>query len=372
MFYGNTVPSKQQDDNWLNESFDPNYEETFYNEFYNAYWALNNEIEFQSMLEAEGFELSTEVKQSKGTIGERISKLISTVINWIKEAFKNFLNGVEKVKDKIVNNTFRDKALQKLFNNYSYNDIVIAKEKGWKGVPKSYAMPAMLDIEDDSIYQSFKDYNVIYCKESLNDIVESMETDQTVEHAEESYNKILDLIKEYNHVKSLKFKEWWEQSQSRYGIHLNYDYGTNEDDKYYYPMKQHFEEMQNIVFHSQQKIINIKKSFDNGFKKITKDKIFDCKKELKDINSKEDDSDNQGNKVYNYYLKSKIAVCGFQLQLTHSIMKNYIKTINDTFKYAFIVYRYIVASTKIYLLTDTIKNKVEGKEKKPETAEANG
>lgn len=360
MFYGNetleALKEQKISEELFNENYNPNFEEDFYNEFYNAYWALNNEVEFYSLLEAQGNNaLLLPDSQHKESIGDKIKHLINIVVTWIKEAFKKLAQVVKNMYEKIVYNTVRDKALQAIFKNYSYDDTVKARENGWKGVPRTYKMPAFADIKQSRIYDYYSKYTNALEDKNLTDLLSDMEMNQTAEYAEDKYNEILDVIKDNKKDFHLKYSKF--VSSLSVGVFGNSDYGAKEGDKYFYPMKHHFEILQNIVLNSQQRVVYLKKSYDKDFKKITSQKVFDYNTELKQVKSEKDTSDNEGHKVYSYYLKAKIAVCKYELELARNIIKDTITRTITTFKYAFSIYLYIVATTRRYLSSNTAKGK---------------
>lgn len=373
------------------QDFNPNYEQDFYNEFYKTYWLAEGELDFYLKLDTllEGqYDLDIVRKapwepEDKGpSIFDKLKQMVQAILKWIKEACiklaKAFQNALEKVK----NNTLRDQAMQKLFKNYKYDDIVKAKDKGWKGIPQSMLMPAKFDITESEILENYnkfyRDCDLHYDidngefvagerkEDELISNLDSIYKDQTVENAKSCYDNIMDILKRRKKNLSIKYTGLWDEKTYSKGYKV--EPTEKDNNKYYYPMKEKFVECQDIIFNSQKQVIQIKKSFDSSINSLLKDIMNKDKSELNKVKHEVDTSDNQGNTVWIYYLKAKLAIESFRLELSRNILKEAIRTINDTFTYALRVYGYIVSSTKSYLLVTDVKDKVTGKKVEPQAA----
>ena len=380
-----------QESSLLEQDFNPNYEQDFYNEFYKIYWLTEGEldlyIKLDTLLEGE-YDLDVVRKapwepEEKGpTLLDRLKQMAQAILKWIKEACIRLAKAFQDALEKVKNNTLRDQAMQKLFKNYKYEDLEKAREKGWKGIPQTMIMPAKFDITESEILEKYnkfyRDCDLHYDirsgqftggdrkEDELISNLDDMYKNQTVENAKACYDKIMEILKERKKNLSIKYTGWWDGEV--YGKGYRVEPIEKDNNKYYYPRKEKFAICQDIVFNSQKQVVQIKKSFDNSINNLLKDIMNKDKSELNKIKHEVDTSDNQGNTIWAYYLKAKLAIESFRLELSRNILREAIKTINDTFTRALRIYGYIVSSTKSYLLVTDIKDKVTGKKVEPQAA----
>ena len=390
MYFGTQYIS--QEPSLLEQEFNPNYEQDFYNEFYNIYWLAESELDFylklDTLLEGE-YDLDVvrrapwEPEEKGPSILDRIKQMAQAILKWIKEACIKLAKAFQDALEKVKNNTFRDQALQKLFKNYKYEDLEKAKIKGWKGIPKSMKMPAKFDITESEILERYNEFYRdsdkhfdIHTKsfvggerkeDELITKLDSMYTNQTIENAKECYDRIMEILKERKKNLNIKYTGLWDGEVYAKGYRVDAT-ETSDNNSYYYPRKEKFTICQDIVFNSQKQTVQIKKSFDNSINSILKGIINDDKKELAKVKKEADTSDNQSKAIWTYYLKAKLAIESFRLELSRNILKEAIRSINDTFTIAIRTYGYIVSSTKSYLLVTDIKDKVTGKNVEPQAA----
>ena len=393
MYFGDRFTSPKVE-NLAEENFNPNYEQDFYNEFYNIYYLAEGELDFDlklsSLLEGE-YDLDIVRKapwepEEKGpTIGERIKQMVNVVIKWLKEAFVKLAKLAEELFQKIRNNTARDQVLQKLFKNFKYSDIEKAKEKGWKGIPKSMWTPSKFEqYEDTDVYGEY----VKQCREckwsetyefelkevgedKLEGYLDNMLQNYTLENAKEKYNLIMEELKKRKNNIELNRKDYLldkyaNPKQNVKGYQPTPSEKTKEG--YYIPVATKFAVIQDIVFNSRKQLVQMRKGFEDNFLKIYKQNIADDKLDLKATKAAKDTSDNKSKEIYTYYLKAKLAFSSFKLGVAKNIMSECVKTINDTFHYAFRVFAYIVSSCKSYIVGNDIKEKVTGKKEEPVAA----
>lgn len=361
-------------------SYNPNYEENFYNEFYNIFWAANNELDFgdriYSLMEAEN-ELvvsntgnksdsspdsgsSKEKSGSPANLADRITGMINAVIKWIKDAFAAVIKAVQDAYDKVKNNTLRDEMMQKLFKNFSYDKIEEARNLGWGGISKNILIPASLDIKQSSIvYERFNKYYGDEFKD-IDDLIEKMYLDQTYDNCRECYDEVMEKVNNLKSKVTLKHDDM-EPLVRVYSAQAS-QYGSDPKSSVYVPLKNHFEGLEDLVFHSQQKIIDLRKSFEANFKRICDTTIKDDKNELKNL--RRDKSDSEGRASMTLYLKAKLASASYKLSLAKEILKDGIASIKQSFILAVLTYYKIFSKC-----TNFLKKAKSGKikvEKEPE------
>lgn len=353
-----------------NTSYDPYYEERFYNEFYNIFWAANSELDFNdriySLMEADGkneLMIPDTSKEKSGTslnIIEKINKMIDAVINWIKGAFNAVIKAVKDAYDKVKNNTVRDQALQKLFKNFNYDKIEEAKKLGWEGIPKNISIPVSVDVKQCSIvYDRFNKYFGDTFKD-IDDLLEKMYQDQTFDNCRECYNEIMDKVNDLKGRVTLK-SDTLEPKVLVYNPQAA-QYGSDPKSSRYVPLKPHFEGLEDIVFHSQQKLIDIRKSFEENFKKACLNNISKDKNELKSIRREKGNDDSEGRQCATLMVKARLAATSYKLSLAKEILKDGIQNIKDSFIFAVVVYSRIFFSCTKFLKKSHKGNKAEGPE----------
>lgn len=358
-----------------NTSYDPYYEEKFYNEFYNIFWAANNELDFElrlsSLMEA-GNELMVPgtAKEKSGTslsIADRINKMIDAIINWIKDAFNAVIKAVHDAYEKVKNNTVRDQALQKLFKNFNYDKIEEARELGWQGIPKNVSIPISCNVKECSIvYTRFNKYFGDTFKD-VDDLLDKMYQTQTFDNCRECYNEIMDKINDLKGRVTLK-NDPLEPKVLVYSSQAT-QYGSDPNSSKYIPMKPHFEGLEDIVFHSQQKLIDIKKSFEENFKKACLENISKDKNELKNIRRDKGNDDSEGKQCATLMVKARLAATSYKLSLAKEILKDGIQNIKESFIFAVSVYSVIFFRCTGFLKKHR-KDNAKGKEPEPEATAA--
>lgn len=252
--------------NLINNKFDIYYEETFekvYNFNYNSILNDLNLLEHMSLVKEDGA-IAIEGPVQKTNFKEKVMKMIQAVITYIKNIFAAFISTVSKIYEKIRYNTLRDKIVQKIYGNLSYDDLEKAKEKGWIGLRWNYKF-LNPDINNEALLTSVKE---ILKDEDIFKDLEEMKLDKRIDSLKEKEEKIDNTI--------LKIKDKLE-SRSKLNLQWEILFQKKLDIKAEVEIRRAINEFENKAmngFTSEEDYNNSKQKLDDTIKRVSSENIL--------------------------------------------------------------------------------------------------
>lgn len=245
----------------------------------------------------------------KKTVIQKIKDLVDKFVQMVKEAFANL---AKKLQEAYNNANFVDKFVSKFSDKVTFENLKIAKSKGWKGVPTSIPMiNKFADAKDSKLYENmndeyYKNNTAINLDKDIRPIVNS----KNLEEAKEKYNQFVEKL---NKVKEEEKRE----TSSSYIISKNLDQrfdfkgdailkayfviSTDQsDDSHYYPIPEGFAKTKKFAEEGQSLIKQVSQGSNAAINnlKLEKGASLNNLKSAKGTNSSDNAEINQINILY--------------------------------------------------------------------------
>ena len=333
------------------------------NKFIDNYYQSLYEFDYLLIESLSINESSIDIKNIKESIKNIISKLIKGFTGFVITAVSNLVKFINDLYDKI---NIKDSTIKKMVKNISFEDLEKAKSNGWKGISIKYPMIKLLTFSNSRLMMEVESIEWKYITDDFMDDdanhitkLKACKETNDIEKAREIYNRILNgdnstegLLYKMNNIKKLSPKDSISEIDNYNNTELDlnsYIFYTNKisykDDngeEYYYPDKDGFNNVKDMVFNSQKYIKQYKKNGNNSIKDV-KEEYNSIQKEISNINSSSNNTEIDE------------MILDIRLKMTHYKIKAYTIGIKETIgaiklqhKYALKTYAQCLSSIKKY------------------------
>ena len=319
-----------------------------------------NQLNESLVLKEESYEVSVVNSQEKvkKSLIETIKGLFTKFVNFCKTQIEQFINWI---KDKYMNTNVSDSIMQKIGKGIKYEDLKIARAKGWKGTPVNYVCVDPAGLSDISIMKElvdFKEDNDFY------KICEEIASAQDLNQAQEKYN---DLTTKLNNLKASTRAKSAESENFKNSLDIQFNFFKGEnikmffyisphknkigDKEYYYPTQNGFIKTKLTAEKGESFIKTYKDNLNKYLKSIEKDYIDPAVKNVKSYEAKGSNITNNKeiNKINLLYNKAKLNILQATLKSYSNAVTTLISLLKLQHEHAIRTYLYWVVSTRKYV-----------------------
>ena len=307
-------------------------------------------------------------KQFVNTIWEKIKELFNKFIGFVGQCIKNI---ADKISEFYNSGGLVDRLNKEMLPELKWQDLEVAKSKGWKGIDKKYSLvtpctilnePGKIKRKLDDVLERMKAkdkldklYDICYNYREIR-MDEDGTFTTTANSAKSIYDDIVEDIDKYKEkIDTSSLESLLFQESLNFGYLFNseksplfYTYGKDQD--YYYPLAKDFAVLKDMVSQGMKQIRLYKQNADVYIKEHKKDFIDPVKNQINSIKNADDkDTVSYQKDVSIYYSKAQLKLNMFVLKAATNCFKNSVTILKKQHSTAVQTYTYIAYSTYKYL-----------------------
>lgn len=336
--------------------------------------------------EKEAKEKEERIAEKKSSLSHRLKEMIVSFMKWFKEVWDKLVASVKKAVEKMRDLTLRDKAMNKLFSNFKYDQVQQARDNGWKGLLyETTVMCIPADMSDSEIIRLLRNSPESSPKD-INQKVYAIANADSLEKAESLYSDIKADCDKLLKNPDTKVHDVQQIQKNRTSIFadLNRMFGIDEDngkaffvymrirnqddERFGWPDQSQFEQCKMLALDGEKYVNNARKDFYNARIKNLENIVNIDINRILDSKLENDFYSSESNKITGYYYKAMLISDKSQLILANRICTEIIKLINFQIKTSISTFMKLLSGVKAYTL---VHGKKEFKsEPEPEASEA--
>lgn len=326
------------------------------------------------------------IAEKKSSLSHRLKEMIVSFLKWFKEVWDKLVASVKKAVEKMRDLTLRDKAMNKLFSNFKYDQVQQARDNGWKGLLyETTVMCIPADMSDSEIIRLLRNSPESSPKD-INQKVYAIANADSLEKAESLYSDIKADCDKLLKNPDTKVHDVQQIQKNRTSIFadLNRMFGIDEDngkaffvymrirnqddERFGWPDQSQFEQCKMLALDGEKYVNNARKDFYNARIKNLENIVNIDINRILDSKLENDFYSSESNKITGYYYKAMLISDKSQLILANRICTEIVKLINFQIKTSISTFMKLLSGVKAYTL---VHGKKESKsEPEPEASEA--
>ena len=346
--------------------------------------AIYNSADKQYEQKAEK-EKEERIAEKKNSLSHRLKEMIVSFMKWFKEVWDKLIASVKKAVEKMRDLTLRDKAMNKLFSNFKYDQLEEARDKGWQGLLyETTVMCNPANMHDSEIIRLLRrqpESNPADLNKKVFDIASA----SSIEDAEKLYNELKDDCDIFLRDPSTKvhnvqqiqnnrdsflsslFKQFG-MDDDRGKVFFTYMRIKNpKDDRFGWPDQSQFDNCKSLALDGEKYVNTTRRDYYNDHIKELEEFVNSDIKKVLDNKVEVNDLSDESNKIMGYHYKAMLLTDKTQLTLHNRICTEIVRLINYQIKTSISTFMKIMSGVKTYTL---VNNVVNGKEEKAATANA--
>lgn len=345
--------------------------------------AIYNSADKQYEQKAEK-EKEERIAEKKSSLSHRLKEMIVSFMKWFKEVWDKLVASVKKAVEKMRDLTLRDKAMNKLFSDFKYDQLEEARDKGWKGLLyDTTVMCNPANIHDSEIVRLLRKYPESNPSD-LNKKVFDIASANSLEDAEKQYNELKDTCNNFLKDPDTKVHDSQEiqNNRSSFLSNLYKRFGMDDngkaffvymriknpnDDRYGWPDQSQFDNCRSLALDGEKYVNTTRRDYYNDHIKELEEFVNSDIKKVLDNKVEVNDLSDESNRIMGYHYKAMLLTDKTQLTLHNRICTEIVRLINYQIKTSISTFMKIMSGVKTYTL---VNNVVNGKEEKAATANA--
>lgn len=336
--------------------------------------------------EKEAKEKEERIAEKKSSLSHRLKEMIVSFMKWFKEVWDKLVASVKKAVEKMRDLTLRDKAMNKLFSNFKYDQVQQARDNGWKGLLyETTVMCIPADMSDSEIIRLLRNSPESSPKD-INQKVYAIANADSLEKAESLYSDIKADCDKLLKNPDTKVHDVQQIQKNRTSIFadLNRMFGIDEDngkaffvymrirnqddERFGWPDQSQFEQCKMLALDGEKYVNNARKDFYNARIKNLENIVNIDINRILDSKLENDFYSSESNKITGYYYKAMLISDKSQLILANRICTEIIKLINFQIKTSISTFMKLLSGVKAYTFVHSKKDSKS--EPEPEASEA--
>jgi len=324
------------------------------------------------------------IAEKKNSLSHRLKEMIVSFMKWFKETWDKLIESVRKAVEKMRDLTLRDKAMNKLFSDFKYDQLEEARDKGWQGLLyETTVMCNPANMHDSEIIRLLRRQPESN-PSNLNKKVFDIASASSIEDAEKQYNELKDdcdiLLKDpstkVHNVQQIQNNRdsFLSNLYRRFGMDDNgktffvYMRIKNpKDDRFGWPDQSQFDNCKSLALDGEKYVNTTRRDYYNDHIKELEEFVNSDIKKVMDHKVEVNDFSDESNRIMGYHYKAMLLSDKTQLTLHNRICTEIVGLINYQIKTSISTFMKIMAGVKAYTV---VNNVVNGKEEKSATANA--
>lgn len=336
--------------------------------------------------EKEAKEKEEKIAAEKDKLSHRLKEMIISFLKWFKEIWDKLVSSVKAAIEKMKSLTLRDKAMNKLFSNFKYDQVQQARDNGWKGLLyETTVMCIPADMSDSEIIRLLRNSPDSSPKD-INQKVYAIANADSLEKAESLYSDIKADCDKLLKNPDTKVHDAQQIQKNRTSIFadLNRMFGIDEDNgkaffvymsiqnpndkRFGWPDQSQFDQCKMLALDGEKYVNSTRRNYYNDHIKDLENIVNIDINRILDSKLENDFYSPESNKITGYYYKAMLLSDKTQLTLQNRICTEIIKVINFQIKTSIQTFVKIMSGVKAYTLVHSKKDSKS--EPEPEAAEA--
>lgn len=296
-------------------------------------------------------------EEVKKSVFERIKEIVKKFVDMVKKAFSDL---ADKIHEMYMNNNFMDDIMSKNKSIVTWDNLEKAKEKGWKGLPKS--IPSIIkpaDIKDSEFYRNMESESDREKMIDFDKDIAPIASSKSLEDAQNLYEKFME---KYNFMKNSEKDENTSSYQSKKRIDAMFDldgtatykfyFGISNDSKYegyYYPIPLMFKNTKMFAENGQKGIKDVKNGSNISIKNMKLEKVMNSD-QMKNLAKETKNDDNEIAKIQLLYCKASYQYSSVKLSTATKILKATLQILRAQHRYAILGYMQFVSAIKRFAI----------------------
>lgn len=338
--------------------------------------------------EKEAKEKEEKIAAEKGKLSHRLKEMIISFLKWFKEIWDKLVSSVKAAIEKMKSLTLRDKAMNKLFSNFKYDQVQQARDNGWKGLLyETTVMCIPADMSDSEIIRLLRNSPDSSPKD-INQKVYAIANADSLEKAESLYSDIKADCDKLLKNPDTKVHDAQQIQKNRTSIFadLNRMFGIDEDNgkaffvymsiqnpndkRFGWPDQSQFNQCKMLALDGEKYVNSTRRNYYNDHIKDLENIVNIDINRILDSKLENDFYSPESNKITGYYYKAMLLSDKTQLTLQNRICTEIIKVINFQIKTSIQTFVKIMSGVKAYTLVHSKKDSKSEPEPEPEASEA--
>lgn len=324
------------------------------------------------------------IAEKKNSLSHRLKEMIVSFMKWFKEVWDKLVASVKKAIEKMRDLTLRDKAMNKLFSDFKYDQLEEARDKGWQGLLyDTTVMCNPANMHDSEIIRLLRKYPESNPSD-LNKKVFDIASANSLEDAEKQYNELKDTCNNFLKDPDTKVHDSQEIQNNRSGFlsNLYKRFGMDDngkaffvymriknpnDDRYGWPDQSQFDNCKSLALDGEKYVNTTRRDYYNDHIKELEEFVNSDIKKVMDHKVEVNDFSDESNRIMGYHYKAMLLSDKTQLTLHNRICTEIVGLINFQIKTSISTFMKIMAGVKAYTV---VNNVMKGKEEKTATVNA--
>lgn len=287
----------------------------------------------------------------KKTVIEKVKELINKFISFVKTSFQKLVEGLKKF---YIEHNIQDSIISKWKDKVTWENLQMAREKGWKGCPITSPMIGKhASVTESGLYQNIYENN-IKVEKDIDPIILAEDYSNAKKIYDSFKVKCNNFKKEVEIVESPDIYKWradFDLDVGRSGTTYFIITATQHEVggvKYYYPNKDGFISTKSFAETGEKKIKELQFGAKDAIKQmnLSKDVELNNMKSYKNGGSNVSE-DKEINKISILYYKARYEYASTMIFMKSKIMQSVIKVLKEQHQYAIKCYGHFISAYHI-------------------------